>query len=182
MNPQSDGVAVITQNANRKVRNGPVIKAGFLNEQNGRVRHDLIATSRTTSHPMAKPSDSASQVDGKEEKASANETSSADQDGTPAELPPPVPKFEAARPPELLAVDTTSLHLQWPSVCQLPLEVPIGSSSGPGDDPADFPSCEVEYCLESRLVSCVLAGPFCLTCWLAQGDQCPPLQGNYCKR
>ncbi|BDA40522.1 probable fibronectin type-III domain-containing protein 3a [Coccomyxa sp. Obi] len=102
---------------------------------------------------MAKPSDSASHVDGKEEKATANGTPSADQDETPAELPPPVPKFEAARPPELLAVDTTSLHLQWPSVCQLPLVVPIGSSSDAGDDLAAFPTCEVEYSLESRLES-----------------------------
>lgn len=163
MNPKIDGVAVITQNANRKVRHGPVLKAGFLNKQNGRIRHDLIATSRTTGPPMAKPSDSASQIDEEEEKATAIGTSSADQDETPDELPPPVPKFEAARPPELLAVDTTSLHLQWPSVCQLPLEVPIGSSSGAGDDSADFTPCEVEYSLESRLVSCVLAGTFCLT-------------------
>ena len=158
MNPQSDGVAVITQIASRKVRHGPVLKAGFLNKQNGKTRHDLIATSRTTSPSMAKPSDSTSHADGEEEKAAANVTFSADQDEPPAELPPPVPKFEAVRPPELLAVDTTSLHLQWPSVCQLPLEVPVGCSSGAGDDPAELPSCEVEYCLESRMVSCLLAG------------------------
>lgn len=159
MNPQSDGAAVITQIATRKVRHGPVLKAGFLNKPNGRVRHDVIATSRTAGRPMAKPSDSASHVDGKEEKAIANGTCSADQEESPADLPPPVPKFEAARPPELLTVDTTSLHLQWPSVCQLPLEVEVESSNGAGDDPAGLPSCEVEYCLESRLVSCVLAGP-----------------------
>ncbi len=70
------------------------------------------------------------------------------------EAPPPpvVPEFEPVRPPDLIAVDTTSMQLQWQAVNQLPLHIPLNGAGKPACDAALIPPVSLEYLLETRLV------------------------------
>ena len=68
-------------------------------------------------------------------------------DKTEAETPPEyVPIFSQASPPSLVAVDTTSMNLQWKAVSQTGLSVspPAGT---------DFPPCSLAYSLQMQQVS-----------------------------
>lgn len=152
MKNSGGGVAVIPQSGNRRARPGAPLKAGFFNKQNGRVRHDVTAVSRSSGLAPARAAEVANHADGEVEKPKANGLSSADQNEGEQEVPPIIPAFEAARSPDLIAVDTTSMQLQWHTVRQLPPQMPPGlSSSGP--DHQELSTCDVEYCLETRLVS-----------------------------
>ena len=69
---------------------------------------------------------------------------------TPAEneeeiSPEYVPTFSPASPPSLVAVDTTSMNLQWKAVAQTGLSVspPAGT---------DFPPCSIAYILQMQQV------------------------------
>ncbi|CAK0735929.1 hypothetical protein CVIRNUC_000663 [Coccomyxa viridis] len=66
------------------------------------------------------------------------------------ELPKPVPGFEAAQAPKLIAVDTTSISLQWQSVAQLPADEAAQAYSRSLGDDVVLPNCDVEYCLQTR--------------------------------
>ena len=62
------------------------------------------------------------------------------------ETPPEyVPTFSPASPPSLVAVDTTSMNLQWKAVAQTGLSVspPAGT---------DFPPCSIAYILQMQQV------------------------------
>lgn len=58
-----------------------------------------------------------------------------------------VPTFSPASPPSLVAVDTTSMNLQWKAVAQTGLSVspPAGT---------DFPPCSIAYILQMQQVTC----------------------------
>ena len=60
-------------------------------------------------------------------------------------LPEYVPTFSPASPPSLIAVDTTSMNLQWKAVAQTGLSVspPAGT---------DFPPCSIAYILQMQQV------------------------------
>ncbi len=153
MNSQGGGgVAVIPQRGNRRARPGPAMKAGFLNKKDGRIRHDVTAVSRSSVPPSARAAEVARHIDGKGEKPKANGPAPADPDEEQQEIPPPIPIFEAANPPITIAVDTTSMQLQWDPVRQLSSEMPPGLPVVPSSG-TDLPKCGVEYCLETRLVS-----------------------------
>jgi len=62
------------------------------------------------------------------------------------EIPPEyVPTFSPASPPSLVAVDTTSMNLQWKAVTQTGLSVspPAGT---------EFPPCSIAYILQMQQV------------------------------
>lgn len=155
MNPNGGGVAILPTNGSRKPRPGPALKAGFLNKQNGKVRHDVTAMSNSAGQNSTGAAEVAKPVHGKGGKSPANESSSANANEEETEEPPPIaPRFEAATSPDLIAVDTTSMQLQWRSVHQLPLDMPPGPSRDDSCNESELPPCKMEYCLEMRVVSC----------------------------
>ena len=86
------------------------------------------------------------------------------------EPPPPViPAFTPAGSPDLIAVDTTSMQLQWQPICQLPLTIPLDVNGQPVYDAAAIPPCSIEYRLETRTVRCAsFLGPMNWPhCWCA---------------
>ena len=65
---------------------------------------------------------------------------------TDDESPPEyVPTFSPASPPSLVAVDTTSMNLQWKAIAQTGL-----SASPPAG--TDFPPCSIAYILQMQQV------------------------------
>ena len=68
------------------------------------------------------------------------------------ELPKPTPCFEAAQAPKLIAVDTTSISLQWQAVAQLSPSEQAQAYAKSQNLEDKMPSCDVEYCLQTRLV------------------------------
>ena len=65
---------------------------------------------------------------------------------TDDESPPEyVPTFSSASPPSLVAVDTTSMNLQWKAFAQTGL-----SASPPAG--TDFPPCSIAYILQMQQV------------------------------
>jgi len=156
MNSNGGGVAVLPPNGSRKPRPGPGLKPGFLNKQNGKVRHDVTAVSDSAGQSPIRAAEVAKPVNGRGGKPSANGSSSADAiEEDPEEPPPIVPRFEAATSPDLIAVDTTSMQLQWRGVHQLPLDMPPGPSRDDSCNESELPPCKMEYCLEMRVVSCL---------------------------
>ncbi len=82
-------------------------------------------------------------------------------------LPEYIPTFSQASPPSLVAVDTTSMNLQWKAVVQTGLSVspPQGT---------DFPPCSIAYSLQMQQVSCYAV--FVKAFATADTDTTTPLQ------
>ena len=140
----------------RRARPNSTLKPGFLNEKDVEKKQNITASSHVAEPIAASSSDEAALSDQLE--AEQKEAPGVTGDGSEAEqkaeeLPKPVPCFEAAQAPKLIAVDTTSISLQWQSVAQLPPSEQAQAYAKSQDLQEELPSCDVEYCLQTRLVS-----------------------------
>lgn len=156
MDQQGGGVAVLpdVHDQGRRGKPGSALKSGFLNKPNGRIRHNVTASSRISGSSTRSAVERHSANGGKAKDVGNNNDMSEHRENgmSDKELLPIVPQFEAAKGPELIAMDTSSMHLQWQTVRQLPVEN-LASSRPDIPDADALPCCEIEYCLEMRMVS-----------------------------
>ena len=140
----------------RRSRPNGTLKPGFLNRKDIGRKENFTASSHVSEPIAASSSDEAGMSD--RLKAEQKPAPDSNGDAPPAtqkveELPKPIPCFEVAQAPKLIAVDTTSISLQWHCVAQLPpSEKALAYAKSQSLD-LSLPSCDVEYCLQTRLVS-----------------------------
>ena len=140
----------------RRARVNGTLKPGFLIRKETVSKQNIIASSHLADPIAASSSDEApmsDQVEAKQGAAAkdADEPSPATEKAE--ELPKPVPGFEAAQAPKLIAVDTTSISLQWQSVAQLPADEAAQAYSRSLGVDVVLPNCDLEYCLQTRQVA-----------------------------
>ncbi len=139
----------------RRARPNGTLKPGFLIRKDLEKKQNITASSHVAEPIAASSSDEAGLSD--QIKAEQKEAPEANGDGSEAEqkieeLPKPVPCFEAAQAPKLIAVDTTSISLQWQAVAQLPPSDQAQAYAKSQNVEEELPTCDVEYCLQTRLV------------------------------
>ncbi len=139
----------------RRSRPNGTLKSGFLIRKDLEKKQNITASSHVAEPIAASSSDEAASSDQLE--AEQKEAPAANGDGSEVEkiseeLPKPVPCFEAAQAPKLIAVDTTSISLQWQSVAQLAPSDQAQAYAKSQDLGEELPNCDVEYCLQTRLV------------------------------
>ena len=143
-----------SNDSTRRPHPNGTLKPGFLNRKDAGRKQNITASSLITEPVAVSSSDEAPMSD--QLKAQQKQVSEANGNAHPTEkvveLPKPVPCFEAAQAPKLIAVDTTSISLQWQSVAQLPPSDEAQAYSKSQDLDEGLPSCDVEYCLQTRLV------------------------------
>lgn len=139
----------------RRSRPNGTLKPGFLNRKDTGQKQNITASSHVSEPIAASSSDEA----GMSDRLKAEQKPAPDSNGDVPpdtqkleELPKPIPCFEVAQAPKLIAVDTTSISLQWHSVAQLPPREKALAYAKTQDLDLSLPSCDVEYCLQTRLV------------------------------
>lgn len=138
----------------RRPRPNSTLKPGFLIKKDVEKKQNITASSHVI-EPIASSSDEAALSDQLEAEQKESPGDNGDEyklEQKVEELPKPVPCFEAAQAPKLIAVDTTSISLQWQSVGQLPPSEQAKAYAKSQDLEEELPSCDLEYCLQTRLV------------------------------
>ena len=155
MDPRGGGVAIVSQVDDNNRRAAPPIPRGFLNKQPYKPRRKPTvppAAAKPPSNGRA-PEDTGSSG-GMGVPRQNGHASGHEQEEEQQPPPPVIPAFTPAGLPDLIAVDTTSMQLQWQPICQLPLTIPLDVSGQPIYDAATIPPCSVDYRLETRTVRC----------------------------
>ena len=140
----------------RRARVNGTLKPGFLIRKDVGQKQNIIASSHLADPIAASSSDEApttDQVEAKQEAAAKDADDPSPATEKVEELPKPVPCFEAAQAPKLIAVDTTSISLQWQSAAQWPADEAAQAYTKIQGDDVVLPNCDVEYCLQTRQVA-----------------------------
>jgi hypothetical protein len=155
MDQRGDGVAVMphVNDQPKRGKAGSALKAGFLNKPSGRVMHNVVASSRNSAPSTSNVREQSIANGGKAKNGhtTGDPSNQQSQQGQREVALRIVPQFEAAKGPELIAMDTSSMHLQWQSARQLPVQLPTSPKNNQLDA-ASLPSCSIEYRLEMRMV------------------------------
>ncbi len=139
----------------RRARPNGTLKPGFLIRKDVDRKQNITASSHVAEPIAASSSDEAALSDQLEAEQKVAPEASGDKSEDPQkveEIPKPVPRFEAAQAPKLIAVDITSISLQWQSVAQLPPSEQAQAYAKSQEPEGELPSCDLEYCLQTRLV------------------------------
>ena len=132
------------------------LKPGFLIRKEAGQKQIIIASSHLADPIAASSSDEApmsDQLEAKQGMAAKDADDPSQAIEKVEEHPKPVPGFEAAQAPKLIAVDTTSISLQWQSVAQLPGDEAAQAYTRSQGDDVVLPNCDLEYCLQTRQVA-----------------------------